>query len=416
MKVIILAGGFGTRLQSVIHDIPKPMADIHGTPFLELLMANMLHFGATEFILCVSHLRDKIISYFGDDFRGIPIKYSVETEPLGTGGAIKQAFQLFDLDEAIVMNGDSFVKMDYADFYHQNRGHSLALALKFVSNASRFGLVETANGLITHFHEKSTENKAGLINAGIYFIRKELWQYAPEQSKFSFEKDILETHIDNLHPPFYRTEDYFIDIGIPESYHQALKELKNIILPKCKALFLDRDGVINVDKHYVYRIQDCEFVDGIFDFCMQAKKDDYKLIVITNQAGIAKNIYSKEAYFNLRNYIHDIFVKRGCPLDGEYYCPYHPQAILKEYRYESTDRKPNPGMILKAAKDFNIDLKQSILIGDKESDILAAKRAGIGTTIRFVTEGNVYEPQASQATYVWTNTLKEFHELTEKIL
>lgn len=391
MKVIILAGGLGTRLRTVVSDVPKPMAKIDGTPFLEILMDNMLHYGATEFILCVSYMREKISSYFGDSYKGCPIRYSIEEEPLGTGGAIKQAFDLFGLDKAVVINGDSFIKMDYADFYKKNSGQILSIALKYMDNASRYGLVETQGDYILRFNEKSTEAKSGLINAGIYLINKALWQYAPKENKFSFEKDVLEKYIGKIKASFYQTEDYFIDIGVPESYAQANRELKQVIGFKNKALFLDRDGVINVDKHHVYKIEDCEFIEGIFDLCRQAKRKGYKLIVVTNQAGIAKGIYTEEDYFKFRDYVHAEFEKQGCPIDAEYYCPYHIEGQGK-YRKDSEDRKPNPGMILKAAKDFNIDLSQSILIGDKESDIEAGKNAGVATNILsiFINLDNVH--------------------------
>lgn len=377
MKVIILAGGLGTRLRTVVKDVPKPMAEIDGTPFLEILMDNMVQYGADEFVLCVSYMREKISSYFGASYKGCPVRYSIEEEPLGTGGAIKQAFDLFGLDEAIVINGDSFIKMDYADFYKKNCGQILSIALKYMDNASRYGLVETQGDYILRFNEKSTEAKSGLINAGIYLINKALWQYAPKEAKFSFEKDVLEKYIGKIKASFYQTEDYFIDIGVPESYAQANRELKQVIGFKNKALFLDRDGVINVDKHHVYKIEDCEFIDGIFDLCRKAKSQGYKIIVVTNQAGIAKGIYTEEDYFKFRDYVHAEFEKQGCPIDAEYYCPYHIEGQGK-YRKDSEDRKPNPGMILKAAKDFNIDLSQSILIGDKESDIEAGTRAGVG--------------------------------------
>ena len=391
MKVIILAGGLGTRLRTVVKDVPKPMAEIDGTPFLEILMDNMLHYGADEFVLCVSYMREKISSYFGASYKGCPVRYSVEEEPLGTGGAIKQAFDLFGLDEAIVINGDSFIKMDYADFYKKNSGQILSIALKYMDNASRYGLVETQGDYILRFNEKSTEAKSGLINAGIYLINKALWQYAPKENKFSFEKDVLEKYIGKIKASFYQTEDYFIDIGVPESYAQANRELKQVIGFKNKALFLDRDGVINVDKHHVYKIEDCEFIDGIFDLCRKAKSQGYKIIVVTNQAGIAKGIYTEEDYFKFRDYVHAEFEKQGCPIDAEYYCPYHIEGQGK-YRKDSEDRKPNPGMILKAAKDFNIDLSQSILIGDKESDIEAGKNAGVATNILsiFINLDNVH--------------------------
>lgn len=388
MKVIILAGGLGTRLRTVVKDVPKPMAEIDGTPFLEILMDNMLHYGADEFVLCVSYMREKISSYFGASYKGCPVRYSVEEEPLGTGGAIKQAFDLFGLDEAIVINGDSFIKMDYADFYKKNSAQILSIALKYMDNASRYGLVETQGDYILRFNEKSTEAKSGLINAGIYLINKALWQYAPKENKFSFEKDVLEKYIGKIKASFYQTEDYFIDIGVPESYAQANRELKQVIGFKNKALFLDRDGVINVDKHHVYKIEDCEFIDGIFDLCRKAKSQGYKIIVVTNQAGIAKGIYTEEDYFKFRDYVHAEFEKQGCPIDAEYYCPYHIEGLGK-YRKDSEDRKPNPGMILKAAKDFNIDLSQSILIGDKESDIEAGKNAGVGELIHFI-ENTMY--------------------------
>lgn len=145
-----------------------------------------------------------------------------------------------------------------------------------------------------------------------------------------------------------------------------------------KALFLDRDGVINVDKHHVYRIEDCEFVNGIFDLCRKAKQEGYLIIVVTNQAGIAKGKYTEEDYFKFRDYVHAEFEKQGCAIDAEYFCPYHTEAVVEKYRRDSEDRKPNPGMILKAQKDFDIDLSKSILIGDKQSDIDAGESAGVG--------------------------------------
>ena len=382
MKTVILSGGIGSRLRDVVKDVPKPMADINGRPFLEYLTENMINYGADEFIFCVGYKKEVIQDYFKDNYKGIPVKYSIEEELLGTGGAIRQAFDLFNIDNAVIINGDTFVKMDYAQFYKDMKGEKLGLALKYVDNASRYGLVENENVRVVNFCEKKDTVEAGFINAGIYYIDKTLFN-KDLPKKFSFEKDILEKEIKNLKPKFYRADDYFIDIGIPDSYKQAVRELKYHIKGKQKALFLDRDGVINIDKHHVYKIEDCEFVDGIFDLCKKAKSEDYLLIVVTNQAGIAKGIYTEEDYFKFRDYVHSEFEKHGCPIDAEYYCPYHKEAVIEKYKQESYDRKPNPGMILKAQKDFNIDLSKSILIGDKESDIQAGKTANIGRLIKF---------------------------------
>ena len=223
MKIIILAGGMGTRLRDVVKNLPKPMADINGRPFLEYLMENMLQYGADEFVLCVGHMREIIMDYFKTEFHGRPVKYSVEEELLGTGGAIKQAFEEFGIEDGIILNGDTFVKMDYAEFYRKMQGEKLGLALKYVENASRYGLVKTECERAVGFTEKKDTDEAGFINAGIYYVKKDLFEGISEK-KFSFEKVVLEGMVDELKPKFYKTEDYFIDIGIPESYRQACRD------------------------------------------------------------------------------------------------------------------------------------------------------------------------------------------------
>lgn len=390
MNIVILAGGFGTRLQSVVRDVPKPMADIAGTPFLELLLRELSFLDPERFVLCVSYKKDIIKDYFKDSFLGIPVVYSEENEPLGTGGAIKQAFDLFNLNDALVLNGDSYIQANYARFLEQNKNEKLAVMLKHVDDANRYGRVEIENNRIVDFKEKNTTiSQPGLINAGIYKVTKDLFTRSLP-NKFSFEQDILEPMIPQLKPRFMLADDYFIDIGIPTSYAQAQKELKSVIYGNAtnRALFLDRDGVINEDIGYLHKIQDCQFMPGIFDFCRQYKNNGYKLIIVTNQAGIAKGKFSEQDYKLLTDFIHSQFKKQYCEITAEYYCPYHIDG-LPPYNRNSFYRKPNPGMILRAAKDYNINLPESALIGDNETDILAGKSAGIGTTIRFINEQNM---------------------------
>lgn len=145
---------------------------------------------------------------------------------------------------------------------------------------------------------------------------------------------------------------------------------------KNRALFLDRDGVINMDKGFVHKIEDCEFVPGIFDICLKAKQNDFLLIVVTNQSGIARGYYTEEDFHKLMDYIRGEFAIRGCPLDDVFYCPFHPEG-LHPYKCDSPDRKPAPGMILKASDKYNIDLSRSAMLGDKNSDIVAGKEAGV---------------------------------------
>lgn len=148
-----------------------------------------------------------------------------------------------------------------------------------------------------------------------------------------------------------------------------------------KALFLDRDGVINIDKTHVYKIDDFEFVDGIFDLCRKAKERDYIIIVVTNQGGIGRGYYTEKDFQILTKWMIEQFANRRIIINRVYHCPYHPEHGMGEYKKESFDRKPNPGMFLKARDDFDINMAESILIGDKETDIEAAQKAGVRITV-----------------------------------
>jgi D-glycero-D-manno-heptose 1,7-bisphosphate phosphatase len=148
-----------------------------------------------------------------------------------------------------------------------------------------------------------------------------------------------------------------------------------------RALFLDRDGVINVEKNYVYRIEDFEFTDGIFEVTQYFYERGYLLLVVTNQAGIGRGYYTEKDFQILTDWMCNEFIEKNIKIAKVYYCPYHPQFGLGKYKADSYNRKPNPGMILQAVEDYEIDLKHSILIGDKLSDIEAGKKAGVGTNI-----------------------------------
>lgn len=149
-----------------------------------------------------------------------------------------------------------------------------------------------------------------------------------------------------------------------------------------RALFLDRDGVINHDDGYTHKVDEFVFIDGIFDLCRTARELGYLLIVVTNQAGIGRGYYSENEFQRLTAWMCDQFARADTPLDAVYHCPYHPEGI-GEYRRSSDWRKPAPGMLLQAAVDFGLDLAGSMLIGDNETDIQAARTAGLGTAILF---------------------------------
>jgi D-glycero-D-manno-heptose 1,7-bisphosphate phosphatase len=157
--------------------------------------------------------------------------------------------------------------------------------------------------------------------------------------------------------------------------------MRKLLVQARPALFLDRDGVINVEKNYVYSIEDFEFVDGIFELCRAAKQQGMSIVVVTNQAGIGRGFYSEEQFRILTDWMRKRFAEEGAPIDAVYFCPFHPEHGVGEYRRDSYDRKPNPGMIFRARDELDLDLSLSILVGDKESDIMAAKAAGVGFTV-----------------------------------
>lgn len=149
---------------------------------------------------------------------------------------------------------------------------------------------------------------------------------------------------------------------------------------KRPALFLDRDGVINIDRGYVHKPEEVEFFDGIFELCLTAQSFGYLIIIITNQAGIARGLYSEQDFLCLTEWMNDVFKNNGIVIDRLYYCPFHPEHGISQYKVDSINRKPGPGMILQAERDFDLDLGKSVLVGDKESDIQAGIAAGVAIT------------------------------------
>ncbi|MBZ7973165.1 nucleotidyltransferase family protein [Campylobacter molothri] len=214
MKAIVLCGGLGTRLKSVIKDIPKPMAPINNKPFLEFIFTYLKKQKIDEIILAVSYKYEIIQEYFKDEFLNIKVRYSIEKEPLGTGGAIKQALELVK-EDCLVLNGDTFFDIDLTQM--KLNESKICLALKKMNDFDRYGSVELDNlGNITSFKEKQYL-KQGFINGGIYLISKDIFEGFHLENKFSFE-EFLQENYKNLKARAEIFEDYFIDIGIPEDY------------------------------------------------------------------------------------------------------------------------------------------------------------------------------------------------------
>jgi len=219
---IILAGGFGTRLQSVVHDLPKPMAPINGKPFLEYLLRFLKNQHCRHCVLSVGYKHEIISDYFGNQYLGMELDYAVETEPLGTGGGIKNGLHLISQNDFLLLNGDSFFDVDLASLanFHFHKKSAITLSVKEVQQTDRYGTLDLEHGRVIRFNEKRKVEKA-LINGGVYAVSKNVFEDDNLEKKFSFEKDILEKKTADL--PIYALpfDGYFIDIGIPSDYQKA---------------------------------------------------------------------------------------------------------------------------------------------------------------------------------------------------
>ena len=383
-EAIILAGGLGTRLSKTVSDRQKVMAPVGGRPFLDYVIKYLVNNGFGRIVLAVSYHNEQIREYFGDCYEGTKLLYSVENEPLGTGGAIKQALKFTVGNEVTVINGDTFFNTDIDALYNFRREHNapVALAAKRMPDCTRHSTLKIAeDGRILDFAEKKASGE-GFINGGIYVIEKSASENFPE-GKFSFEKEILEKREDIF---ALISDEYFIDMGVPEAYFRANTEVPLLFGKNTfPAVFLDRDGVICKEKHHLYKTEDFEFIDGAPDAIEALREKGYLIFVITNQAGVAKGLYTEEDV----NILHKYMLEKLSDIthiDGIYYCPYHENGTVEKYIKASPDRKPSDGMIKKAVSDMKtkgieIDLKASILVGDKESDIEAGIKAGIKKNI-----------------------------------
>jgi D-glycero-alpha-D-manno-heptose 1-phosphate guanylyltransferase len=226
LEVIILAGGLGTRLKGVINDVPKPMAPINEKPFLSYLMNQLIKNGITKIILSVGYKNQFIRSYFGDNYKNIPILYSIEKKPLGTGGAIKKAIDLVSNKLFLIVNGDTFFETDIKDIksFFLKKKSDMLIVLKEMNNFSRYGSVNINKEYrITSFDEKKFVNN-GFINSGIYFTKKDILKFFPKKDVFSFEKDFLEIFFNKIKIDALIKKGYFIDIGIPDDYYNFVKK------------------------------------------------------------------------------------------------------------------------------------------------------------------------------------------------
>lgn len=399
ITVAILAGGLGTRLRAAVADKPKVLAPVSGKPFLAYLLDHLDRCGFRRVVLCTGYRHEQVEAEFGASYRDLQIAYSVETAPLGTGGAVRKALDHLQSDPVLVLNGDSFCPFDLGLFlsWHRAQKGQASLSLVSVPDAARFGRVQVKpDNAIERFEEKDpTATCPAWINAGVYLLSRGLIESMPVDQAISLERDVFPAAIEAGGLNGYRVEAPFLDIGTPESFALAEAFLGDIerssslaaTRPASEpsppghrrpgAVLLDRDGVLNVECHYLGHPDQVELIPGVAQGLRHMQALGLSLAVVTNQSGIGRGYFDLDRLGQVHDRLRELLEKEGVTLDGIYYCPHVPEDAC-------TCRKPGIGLAARAAEELGFDPGRTVLIGDKRCDIDMGRRYG-STTILVTT-------------------------------
>ena len=392
MKTVIMAGGKGTRISSIASDIPKPMIKIDGKPVLEHEIECLRMQGFNDIIITVSHLGNIIMDYFGDGKAfGVNIEYYFEEEPLGNAGAL---FKIKDklTEDFLLLNADAVFDIDFNKFvsYHKEKGGLVTLFTHPNSHPYDSGLIiADDNGAVLNWLAKEDDRPKyyrNRVNAGLHVISPNVLDVVIDTPKIDLDRQLLKPLSGTGRMYVYDSPEYVKDMGTPERYESVTRDFVNGIVKgknlsnKQKAIFLDRDGTINKYVGFLRDIDEFEFLDVFADAIKEINKSGYLAIVVTNQPVIARGEVTYEELNLIHNKMETLLGNEGAYLDAIYYCPHHPhsgyEGEIPELKFDCDCRKPKPGMLLKAANDYNIDLSQSYMVGDSENDVEAGNAAG----------------------------------------
>ena len=387
-QAVILVGGLGTRLGELTARTPKPLLPVAGRPFVEHLLQEVSRYGLRKATLLAGRFGDQVrATYDGQVIFDLAVDVVVEPSPMGTGGALAFAAAEARLDpEFLLMNGDSWIDMDVVRLVRnweaartERPGTRAQLLLQTVPDAARYGTVTAKDGLVTVFQEKSPEsaNRPGQINAGVYVLDRTILKDVPSDRVTSLETDILPKLVaDGRVVSILAPEgSYFIDIGLPDTYLRADEELMRH--RRRPAIFLDRDGTLNVDRGYTHKITDLSWQPDARQAVKYANDAGYYVFVVTNQAGVARGLYQESDVIAFHAEMQSQLYEIGAHVDAFEWCPFHVDGTVAAYRQDSRRRKPSPGMIEDLADVWPVDMSRSLLIGDTPDDMKAAEAAGL---------------------------------------
>jgi histidinol-phosphate phosphatase family protein len=395
MKAVILAGGKGTRMGDFTKEISKPMLKVGNLPILEHQILLLRKYNITRITILVNFLKETIIDYFGDGSRwDVNITYLVEPRPLGTVGGIKE-LEAALTEDFIVLYGDVMINMHLGRLinFHYKKDSECTLVLHPNDHPYDSDLVEAdRNHRVTRFYPKPHNPDTyypNLVNAGAYIFSPRIMDFLQKGEKADFGRDIFPKIYNEVKMYGYNTAEYLKDMGTPERWKEVEADWgsRKISLSSYehqqKAMFLDRDGVINEEISFIHKPEDLILYNFTSSAIRKINQSGYKAIVITNQSVIARNMCTLEELKVIHNKMETELGKNKAKLDAIYFCPHHPDKGFpeerSEYKIDCLCRKPKPGMLIEAAVDFNLDLSASFMIGDNGRDVEAGRNAGCAT-------------------------------------
>ena len=382
LDLVILAGGKGSRIRKHLSGGPKPMIKFKNIFFLQYLINMFSKYPFRKIYILAGYKSSPIIRNFHNKiFNFSKVICIKEKKLMGTGGALL-GLKRKKINDFVLINGDTIFDVNIKDLVKCcKKKHIGSLALvKYNKNFNN----QKLNNLVVQKNVLNYKKKGKLMNGGVYFFKKKFLNYLPNK-KCSLENEILPNFIKNKLVSGKVYNDFFIDIGTPKYLKISKKKIINYFSKP--AVFLDRDGVINNDFGYVHKRKDFIFRKGVIEGLRFLNRNNYYVFLVTNQAGIAKGIFTENDFFKLHNFIKEKLFMKNIFFNDVQYCPYHPRGKIKKFKKNSSMRKPNNQMIKIIFNKFLIRKNKSFMIGDKITDQKCAEKSNL---IFFYSENNFF--------------------------
>jgi len=373
LDLVLLAGGRGKRISRFTKSTAKPLIKISNIPFIKLLLNYYSQYNFENIIILCGYKGKLIKKLYNKKFINlIPIKCIIEKEALGTAGALSKLKNVCKND-FLLINADSFINFNIKTFLSDKLKFNTIGKLLLIKNTNYFSNKKLSNIKLNSIDHVISFN-GDLMNAGVYFFKKRILKIIKKKN-YSLEDDLLPELIHKRKVEGQFTKNFFIDIGTYINLKKARNSLHKIT--KKPAAFLDRDGVINHDTGYVHKLKNFKLKKNVIKAIKYLNNKGINIFIVTNQAGIAKGYFTEKSFINFQKQIKKLLLKKNCFINDLRYCPYHPEAKIIRYKKNSKFRKPGNLMIEDLKKNWDIDLSKSFMIGDKVSDMIAAKKSNL---------------------------------------